>query len=217
MINTPFNSLEARPYLRGGLSYLLAVLIGLPSVSNGQPPAPQRAPQPAAVRTLKVVPLAGSQEMNDLTNKVMAPLVVEVFDQNDQPVEGADVTFRFPLQGPSAIFPDRLTSQTFRTNIDGQAAAVGWIANSEVGAFQVQVTATRGNELGSAVITMTNVTKITRPREEPKHWWSKKWVIAGVAVAVAGVVAGVVLATRGSGSGKVVIATPGSPTLGAPQ
>jgi hypothetical protein len=155
--------------------------------------------------------------MNDLTNKVMAPLVVEVFDQNDQPVEGADVTFRFPLQGPSAIFPDRLTSQTFRTNIDGQAAAVGWIANSEVGAFQVQVTATRGNELGSAVITMTNVTKITRPREEPKHWWSKKWVIAGVAVAVAGVVAGVVLATRGSGSGKVVIATPGSPTLGAPQ
>ena len=68
--------------------------------------------------------------------------------------------FRFPLDGPSATFADQKNAQTFRTNADGQAAAIGWTANGKVGTFQVQVTASRGNELGSATISMTNVTRI---------------------------------------------------------
>jgi len=197
----------------------MAVFLGLTSSATGQTSTTPQRPnsEPATIRSLKVVPLAGNQEMNDLADKVMAPLVVEVLDRNDQPVEGADVTFRFPVQGPSAAFPGQKTSQTFRTNADGQASAIGWMANSQVGTFKVQVTAARGNEFGFAMVTLTNVTKITgSTRVESKKWWSKKWVIIGIAAVAAGVVTGVVLATRG-GSGKVVVATPGSPTLGAPQ
>ena len=56
-------------------------------------------------QSLKILVLAGNGEMNDLERRVMAPLVVQVVDQNERPVEGAEVVFRFPLNGPSATFP----------------------------------------------------------------------------------------------------------------
>jgi len=204
---------EIDRWLAGVLTFLLAV----PSVMWAQ--APQAEVQPATVRSLKVVPLAGNGEMNDLEDKVMAPLVVQVLDQNDEPVEGADVTFRFPLAGPTATFADQKNAGTFRTNVDGQASAIGWTANTQLGTFKVQVTASRGNEQGSAVVSMTNVTRITEAaKKERKHWWSTKWGRIAIVAAAAGIVTGVVLATRGSSSGpKVITAAPGSPTLGAPQ
>ncbi len=158
--------------------------------------------------------------MNDLEGKVMSPLVVQVADQSDQPIEGVDVVFRFPLEGPTATFPENKNVQTFRTNADGQAAAIGWMANGKVGTFQVQVTASRGNEQGSATITMTNVTRITEEgKAHNKRWWSSRWGKIAIVAAAAGVTAAIVLATRGSGSSspKVVTATPGSPTIGGPQ
>jgi hypothetical protein len=203
------------------LPYTLAVVLALPPNAGAQAPAaaPDSPPQPATIHSLKVRVLAGSQEMNDLEGKVMAPLVVQVLDQNDLPVEGADVIFRFPLTGASATFPNQKSTQRFRTNADGQAAATGWTANGQVGAFQVQVTASRGNELGTAVISMTNVTRITEQRKaRQKGWWSSRRakiiLIAGAAAVITTVV---VLATRSSGGPKVITATPGSPTIGAPQ
>lgn len=210
------------------LPVTLAVLLALPPGAGAQAPAPpqitpsQSTPvaQPATVRSLKVVPLAVNQEMNDLERKVMAPLVVQVLDQNDQPVDGADVVFRFPLAGPSASFPDQKSAQTFRTNADGQAAAIGWMANGTVGTFQVQVTASRGNEQGSATISMTNVTRITdQGKIREKRWWSSRWGKIAIIAGAAGVAAAIILATRGSGSSapRVITAVPGSPTIGAPQ
>jgi hypothetical protein len=206
------------------LPYALAGLLVLPPNVSAQAPAstPQGPPvtQPATVQSLKVILLAGNRGFNDLEGKVMVPMVVQVVDQNDQPVEDADVVFRFPLDGPSASFADQKTAQTFRTNADGQAAATGWMANGKVGTFQVQVTASRGNELGSATISMTNVTRIVGARVPEKHWWSSKGAKIGIAVGAAAVIAvAVILATRGSGSKSptVITATPGTPTIGAPQ
>ncbi|HKV41531.1 MAG TPA: hypothetical protein VJX67_20165 [Blastocatellia bacterium] len=179
---------------------------------------PPAASTPTTVRSLKVVPLAGNQEMNDLQNKVMAPLVVQVLDQNDQPIEGADVVFRFPVEGASATFPDQKTAETFRTNADGQASAVGWMANGKVGTFRVQVTASRGAEQGSTVVSMTNVTRIAEAQKKvgQKHWWSTTWGKVAIGAGVAAVVAVSVLATRGS-SPRVITVNPGSPSIGGPQ
>lgn len=209
--------LERSRRVKSWLTYGMAALMALPSAA-AQTPAPPL--QPATIRSLKIIALAGNGEMNSLENKVMAPLVVEVLDQSDQPVEGADVTFRFPLAGPSATFPDQKSAATFRTNADGQAAALGWMANSQLGNFKIQVTASRGNEQGSAVITMTNVTRITESERTRgnKKWWSTKWGKIAIVAGAAGIAAAIVLATRGSGSsGKVITAAPGSPTIGAPQ
>jgi len=157
----------------------------------------------------------------------VAPLVVQVLDQNDRPVEGADVVFRFPLKGPGATFADQKTSQTMRTNSQGQAAATGWTANNAAGPFQVHATATYGNQMGEKTISMTNVTRIVadvkRNRKQKSWWSSRKFKIAAIAGGAA-IAAGVVLATRGSGSSNpaaapppVITITPGSPTVGGPQ
>jgi hypothetical protein len=206
---------------------LLSVFLVLPpgAVAQEQPPPAKPDVSLPSVRSFKMIRLAGNGGMNDLERKVMSPLVVQVLDQNDRPVDGAEVIFRFPLRGASAVFADQKTSQTVRTNADGQAAAVGWTANDQVGTFQVVVTASRGNELGETTVSMTNVTRIVAEEAvKKKHWWSSRWAKIGIAAGAAGAVVAIVLATRDSGTAgpggggtPTITASPGAPTIGGPQ
>ena len=183
------------------------------------------APLPV-IQNLKILALAGNGEMNDLERKVMAPLVIQVLDQNDRPVEGAEVVFRFPLNGPGATFTGGKTSQTVRCNGTGEAAAVNWMANGEVGTFDIHVTATYGNEVGETTLKMQNVSRIveaqgTNKRAKQSHWYSPTWVKVAIVAGAAAAAVGIVLATRGGGhsssSNTVPITiTPGSPSVGQP-
>ncbi len=229
-----------RPWLPQGLAVLLVVAqiqAAEPAAAPPQTPAavPQAGAPPAASnpapaqplaqlpveQSLKILVLAGDGEQNDLERRVMAPLVVQVEDQNDRPVEGANVIFRFPINGPSATFPEGKSAVTVRTNGTGQAAAVNWMANGQVGTFQVHVNASYGNQVGEATVSMTNAARVVAEAKKStaKSWWSHRWVkiavIGGVAAAVA---IGVVLATRGGGksSGSTVTIIPGSPGVGVP-
>jgi hypothetical protein len=174
------------------------------------------------MQSLKVTALAGNKAMNDMERGLMAPLVVQVLDQNDRPVDTAEVVFRFPLNGPGATFRGGNTSQTVHTNGQGQAAALNWTANGQVGTFDVHVTAAYGNQLGETTISMSNVTRIVdEGKGARKHkWYSSKWVKIALIAGGAAVVVGVVLATRG-GSGPAapptITITPGSPTVGGPH
>ncbi len=173
--------------------------------------------------------LAGREEVNDIQRKVMAPLVVEILDQNDRPVEGAEVIFRFPLEGPSAIFAGGRTSLSVRTNGQGEAAATNWMANSQTGRFQVHVNASYGNQVGQTTFSMSNATKVNRSNASvlgpggEKHggWFSPTWVKIAVAAGGAALVAGIILATRGGGSSKssgaTVTISPGAPSIGGPH
>ena len=211
------------------LSPLIAVLLAAPSSITAQQPA---SPMPAETKpvaplpmaqNLKVVALAGNGETNDLERKVMAPLVVEVLDLQDRPVEGAEVVFRFPLRGPSAVFADQKTVKTVRTNGQGEAAATGWLANNEVGSFQVHATATYGNQMGETTISMSNAERVPdaelRRTGKRKSLWSSKWFKIGLIAGGAGLAAGIVLATRGGGgsaSTPTITVSPGSPSVGGP-
>ena len=205
----------------------------LPQAPEGQPATPAPAPgqpapgQPAPVaplpveQSLKVRVLAGDGEMNDLERRVMAPLVVQVVDQNERAMEGAQVIFRFPLDGPSAVFPGGKNSVTVLTNGVGQAAAINWMANGQTGSFQVHVNATYGNQVGEATLTMTNVTRIENSSKnlagasKKEGLWSHRWfkvaVIGGAALAVG---LGVYFGTRGGNSGTTVGVSTGPPTVG---
>ena len=191
-------------------------------------PAQQTAPAPiqpvASLPTeesLKILVLAGKGESNDLERKVMSPMVIQVLDQNDRPIEGAEVVFRFPINGPGASFPGGKSSLTVRTNTGGQAAALNWMANSQTGPFDVHVTASYGNQIGETTFSMTNVTRVVEEPTKAKaeSLWSHRWfkiaVIGGAAVAVG---LGVYFGTRGGSksSGSTVSISPGSPTVGAP-
>ncbi len=236
-MQTPANrSLSTHRWLPQVLAILL--ITGPVRVAGQTPASPPTTPAPAQpappqttapmaplpiVRNLKVRALAGNGEMNDLERHVVTPLVVQVLDQNDRPVEGAEVVFRFPLNGPGATFRNGNTSQTVRTNGTGQAAAVNWMANDQTGTFAVRVTATYGNQMGEATVSMTNVTRIVEDAKKTKHasWYSSKWFKVALIGGGAAAVAGIVLATRGSGSSSppttTITITPGSPSVGGPH
>lgn len=210
------------------LCTLIGVLLALPFGAEAQqPPSPTPAEtKPVAplptVQNLKIVALAGNGEMNDLERKVMAPLVVEVLDLQDRPIEGAEVIFRFPLRGPSAVFADQRPVTTVRTNGQGEAAATGWAANNEVGSFQVHVTAHYGNQMGETTLTMSNVERVRTEDVgrigKRKSLWSSKWFKIGLIAGGAGLAVGIVLATRGGGgtSATTITVSPGSPGVGGP-
>ncbi len=209
------------------LSQVVSALLVMPPNAGAQQataPVETKAAAPAAaMQSLKVVPLAGNGESNDLERRVMAPLVVEVLDLQDRPVEGAEVVFRFPLRGPSAVFADQKSAKTVRTNGQGEAAATGWTANNEIGSFQVHVTAAYGNQIGETTITMSNAARVSdaelnRTAAKRKSLWSSKWFKIGLIAGGAGLAAGIVLATRGGGSGSThtITIAPGSPSVGGP-
>lgn len=189
-----------------------------------QPPPPAQA---GTIEGLKVIALAGRDEVNDIQRKIMAPLVVEVLDQNDRPVEGAEVVFRFPLEGPSATFAGGRTSVTVRTNGEGEAAATNWMANTQTGRFPVHVNASYGNQVGQATFTMSNGTRSARTNASvlapgvEKHggWFSPTWVKIAVIGGGAALVAGVILATHGgsSKSSSTITISPGAPSIGGPH
>ena len=178
-----------------------------------------QAAQPAAVPTtqsLKVFPLVGQNGVNDLERRVMTPLAVQILDQNDVPVDGATVIFRFPIAGPSATFADQQSSQTIRTGANGQARSIGWTANSQVGAFTVQITATRGNEQGVNTVTMSNIARVIPASEVPKkRWWTSKWAKIAYIAAAGAIAGGVVMSQRNSDA--TIRGSIGSPTIGGPQ
>src|ERR1700722_17573860 len=153
-------------------------------------------------QSLQIRVLAGNGEANDLERRVMAPLVVQVLDQNDRAMVGAEVVFRFPITGPGATFNGGKSSATVRTNGGGQAAATNWMANG-VGTFQIHVNASYGNQVGETTVSMSNVTRVVEQPKKSKgeslwsHTWFKIAVIGGAAVAVG---LGVYFGTRGGGS-----------------
>jgi len=235
--------------IKSGLALILSsLLVGLPihAEQAQTPPPPAAAPAPQqpvpqvkpvaplpVVQDLRLLVLAGNGEMNDLERRVMAPLVVQILDQNDRPVQGAEVIFRFPLNGPSATFTGGKTSQTVRSNGTGEAAAVNWMANGQVGSFEVHVNATYGNEVGETTLRMSNVTRIVQSTKAPgvvvsqpggaqSHWYSPKWVKIALIAGVAAAAAGIAIAVSGGGSSAAsskppITITPGPPSVGGPH
>ena len=200
---------------------------GQPAAPSPAPPAPAQPTGPL-IKDLKVMVLAGNGENNDLERRIMAPLVVQVLDQNDRPVQSGEVTFAFPASGPGATFPGGKTSSTVRTNGTGEAAALNWIANGQAGSFEVHVSVIYGNESGEATVKMNNVTHLaagpslgtvqTTNAKASSHWYSPTWVKIALIAGVAGIGAGVALGLRGghSGSGSTISISPGTPTVGGP-
>jgi hypothetical protein len=204
--------LQARMLLAG----FLAIWIGLPGQAIGQQAAPPAATTPApapTMETLKILVLQGQNAVNSIREGMVTEPVVEVHDENDQVLEGADVVFELPATGPGGTFPGGGFSHTVKSNLRGQAGA-DFILSPEAGKFVIKITATLRNRAGHATITQTNVLEAALEKAG-KHkiaWWK-----IAIAAGAAGLVVGIVLATRGgSSSNNSITLTPGSPTFGTP-
>ncbi len=149
--------------------------------------------------------------------------VVEVQDENNQPVAGAMVVFT--ASGSSGEFMNGARSLAVTTNQQGRAKAAGFRPNSQNGEFVLQVLATLESLRAETVIRGTNITAtapaIDEPTTKPPANSHSKWILIGGALAAGAVVAA--LAGRGSGgsgarssSSSAVTITPGTGTVSAP-
>jgi hypothetical protein len=194
--------------------YLIAAL----SCQAQQVSGPMQSLQPAG--DLKIIVVQGEGAQNNVRSRSAAPLVVEVRDASDKPVERAEVVFQLPAYGPSGVFNGWMRNQLARTNAEGRAESSGYTPNDEPGRFNIKVTATSGTKTSSAVIAQSNVSGAGTPQLKQDR--SKMWKILAV-VGAAGLAGGIVAATRGGDSSSSAAASvpitisPGTVTVGGPR
>ena len=201
----------------------LALVLVLPSRGLPQQP-PQTSPvvvnpQPAAQRkVLRIFVLQGDNAVNSIPDRRVITPVVEVRDENDLPVEGADVVFRLPASGPGGVFPGQELTRTVRTTLQAQAAAP-YILNSTPGTFEITVHASTGDRFGQTTITQTNSLQSSEQLEsdaKSRGPWYTNWKFLAIAAGTA-TAAAVIFTVRGNGSQTTtptLIIRPGSPVFG---
>lgn len=176
--------------------------------------AQQLVAQPGS---LKIVVLEGEGAKNSVRAKSATAPVVEVRDEADKPVAGAEVVFQLPATGPGGVFHGWMRTQTVRTDAQGKAASSGYTPNDEEGRFNIKVTATAGAKSGSVVVAQSNVRGTAAAGAGSRSWWKPVAAVAAVAVVIA-----VVAATRGddsstAASSTAVTITPGAITVSGPR
>jgi len=206
-------NLLPRPLLAWTLTALLVQSL------SGQAPA-----LPAV--SLRVLILEGANAVNSIPNRSATFPVVEVRDENDLPVEGAEVVFDLPATGPGGTFPNQKNTFSGRTNVQGQIRAP-YIMNALPGIFGIQVTATIGTRTGKVTITQEHSMKTpeelaVKKKRWYKHWWV--WAAVGGAATV-GILFGTGTIGGDSSSSTTptvpvpptITITPGGPSIGGPR
>jgi len=131
-----------RRTIRGVAIVWAAIAVAVPELSIAQSPKP----------TLHIVVVAGEDAVNVIQQRTAVAPVVEVRDQNNQPVAGAVV--RFVVRGKAAFFSGANTAST-TTNAVGQATVSQFTATG-AGTVRIDVVATFQGQSASATITQTN-------------------------------------------------------------
>src|ERR1041385_1507185 len=118
------NSWRMRLTLRAVIGFFLAVLLALPV------PGWSQSNLVAPGGGLKIVVIRGEGVVNSITSKG-APVVVEVRDDTDKPLAGADVVFQMPYMGPGGTFYGWMRTHSTRTDAEGRATSASFSPSSE--------------------------------------------------------------------------------------
>jgi uncharacterized repeat protein (TIGR01451 family) len=124
------NAIEGSYGVTAEVDGLAAVSFELTNTDAASPPIAT----PAELRLI-----SGGNQTTEVGSEFSAPMVVQVLDQNGQPLPGIAVQFAFAAAGPSASFAGNL-SATVNTGDDGQASSPVFAANLIAGAHQASVT-----------------------------------------------------------------------------
>jgi len=201
------------------LALLQTILLSAAAIGPAAAAQPNAATAPAA-GDLKIVVIEGEGARNNIRSQSATSPVIEVRDQADKPVPGAEVVFQLPASGPGAVFWGWMRTQTLRTDEKGRAVASGMTPNQEEGRFQIRVLASSDGKKGSAVINQINYRGGNAERAGQRQWWKY-----AVAIGVAGGIAGGIAAARGATTTITapaaqpvpVTISPGAISVGAPR
>ena len=163
---------------------------------------------------LKIVIVQGDGSFNNIKRKLAQEPIVQVVDESGQPVQGAEVTFTLPYDGPGGLFANNKRTSSIKTDAQGRAAAGPFVPNSTEGRFNISIKAVAGSREGLAIISQSNTMAggvYAADGVRPKASNAKYWIIAGVA---GGAAAGVIAATKGGSSPATAapVAIPVPPT-----
>ena len=170
---------------------------------------------------LRIAVVEGEGAVNNVQLGSGQPLVVQVRDDNNAPVAGANVTFLLPGRGAGGTFYGVWNKLSVTTNEQGRATGTGFRPNTTEGPFQIQVTAAQGDRTGTVNITQSNVlpaqggSGAVKPAR--KFWKSK--IFAALA---AGAIAGIVVAAHGDDESTTTTTPgtsiiPGTVSVGTPR
>jgi hypothetical protein len=137
-------------------------------------------------------------------------IAVQVSDGAGNPVQGANVIFVLPDDGPTGVFTSGGRMELAVTGADGRASAWGMRWNRITGPLELRITATKGLARANIVCPL-NLTEAP-PKVARSHR------LLWIGIAVAGGVVGAVAArggssAAGSSSSAAVVS---APTIGAP-
>jgi hypothetical protein len=159
----------------------------------------------AEIQALNIAVLRGEGSFNDIKRRVAAEPMVEIRNEAQRPVTGAEVVFSAPYAGAGGLFADGLRTSTVRSGSDGRAVAAGFKPNFIEGRFAIHVTASYAGKSASAVIWQSNTLA-----SQQKGGGHKILLILGLTGgAIAG---GVVMAMSRSNSSTSTVAPPPTPT-----
>jgi hypothetical protein len=166
-------------------------------------------------RRIRIITLSGRNGINRLTEGIIATPVVEVRDANDQPIEGATVTFQAPETGPGGTFAGGKYQLQVRTDVAGQAIADGFQPNTMEGSFRLKVVAAYEGVQAQTELAMANSRRSLADDDKARaSGRRKKWLWIGLAAAAGGAAVGVLATRNGGSSGTTVSVTPGPVIIG---
>lgn len=109
----------------------------------------------ASAATLQLEVLQGDGAIHDISSKNSLEPVVQLTDDQGNPVGSAAVTFVLPDQGPGGRFPSG-TFLTTTTDDNGVAKAYGLKPNRQTGQWEIRVSASHHGAQVRTTILQTN-------------------------------------------------------------
>jgi hypothetical protein len=129
-------------------------------------------------------------------------------------VESAAVSFRLPEEGPGGLFANGMRTDVVTTRADGMAAVRGITWNRASGAFQVRITAVKGQVRAGTVLSQY-ISDAPEIRVAQGARSRKKWITI-VALVGAGAAVGVAAGLAGSSQSGTTAPTAPPPQIGPP-
>ncbi len=163
---------------------------------------------------LQIRVLEGDGAVYGVGSRGTRGVTIQVTDETGKPVEGARVSFRLPDSGPGGTFATGARTEIATTRSDGRAGVWGMQWNRSIGAFEIRITAEKGQARAGTVCAQyltdapEKTTQTSRIGPSKNHKWI--WIAAGIAGAAAAGVAAT------ASKAKPAATTVPSVTIGAP-
>jgi hypothetical protein len=159
-------------------------------------PLPAAPADPAA---LEIRVSEGDGLTYPIGSRATRGITIQITDDSGKAVDGATVSFRLPETGPGGTFSNGSKTEILTTHADGRASVWGMKWNRQAGAFDVRITATKGQARAGTVCSQ-HLTEAPGPVAAQGGGSSHKWLWIGLAAAGAAG-AGLAIVARGhSGS-----------------